>query len=98
VIGNPEQRRWYSPCGIDDRQTPRLVSACKEATNVELLLQSGVAVAERPVGVNLRHERFVPTSPLNSNLPPLLAHPQAAAVRHSRRSRLGRTTSEIFLN
>jgi hypothetical protein len=35
-----------------------------------------------PVWVNLRHEWFVPTSPLNPNLPPLPAHPQAAAVRH----------------
>ncbi len=32
--------------------------------------------------VNLRHERFVPTSPLNPNLPPLLTHPQAATERH----------------
>jgi hypothetical protein len=61
-----------------------LVSACKEATNVELLLQSGVAVAERPVGVNLRHERFVPTGPLNPNLPSLQTRPQASAVRHKR--------------
>jgi len=34
-------------------------------------LQSGVGVAESPLGVNLRHERLVPTSPLNPNLPPL---------------------------
>ena len=52
VIGNPEQRSWHSLCGawIHDRQTPRLVCACKEATNVELLLQSGVGVAESPLG------------------------------------------------
>ena len=73
MIGNPEQRSWHSLCGawIHDRQTPRRVCACKEATNVELLLQSGVGVAESPLGVNLRHERLVPTSPLNPNLPPL---------------------------
>jgi hypothetical protein len=35
-----------------------------------------------PIWVNLRHERFVPTGPLNPNLPPLQARPQAAAVRH----------------
>jgi hypothetical protein len=34
--------------------------------------------------VNLRRERFVRTGPLNSNLPPLLTHPKAAAVRHKR--------------
>jgi hypothetical protein len=53
VIGKPEQRSWHSPCGtwIHDRQTPRQVCAW-EATNVELLLQSGVGVAESPLGVN----------------------------------------------
>ncbi len=30
--------------------------------------------------VNLCHERFAPTSPLNLNLPPLQTHPQAADV------------------
>jgi hypothetical protein len=34
--------------------------------------------------VNLRHERFVPTGPLNPKLPPLRTHPQAAGVRHDR--------------
>jgi hypothetical protein len=34
-----------------------------------------------PEGVNLRHERFVPTGPLNPDLPPLQARPQAPAVR-----------------
>jgi hypothetical protein len=38
---------------------------------------------EGPIGVNLRHERFVPTGPLNANLPPLQAHPLAAAMRHN---------------
>jgi hypothetical protein len=35
----------------------------------------------RRLRVNLRHERFVPTGPLNLDLPPLQTHPQAAAVR-----------------
>jgi len=41
--------------------------------------------------VNLRHERFVPTGPLNPNLPPLQARPQAAAVRQNRKSPIAET-------
>jgi hypothetical protein len=37
-----------------------------------------------PHWVNLRHERLIPTGPLNPDLPPLQTHPQAAAVRHKR--------------
>jgi hypothetical protein len=37
-----------------------------------------------PDWVNLRHEHFVPTGPLNPKLPPLQMHPQAVAVRHKR--------------
>ncbi len=40
--------------------------------------------AKRPVGVNLRRERFVPTGPLTPKQPPRQTLPQAAAVRQER--------------
>jgi hypothetical protein len=40
--------------------------------------------AGRPQRVNLRHDRLVPTGPLNPNLPPLQTDSRAAGLRHKR--------------
>jgi len=75
--------------GRIDRMSGRPIfrRAPKNAERPRILrfeLRCNAGPKKGPHGANLRHERFVPASPLNPSLPPLLTHPQAAAVRHKR--------------
>jgi hypothetical protein len=75
MVSSPMDWRSIAPTG-------RSAVLCWLCLDSVLILKLGQGRGERPLWVNLRHERFVPTGPLNPNLPLLQARPQAAAVRH----------------